>query len=41
MFMISWYSAIISIVLLLLLYVYIDKRSSDKDWGDSIEGMKA
>ena len=41
MFMISWYSAIMAIVLLILLYVYIDKRSADKDWGDSIEGMKA
>ena len=41
MFMISWYSALIAIFLLLLLYYYIDKRNSDKNWGDSIEGMKA
>ncbi len=41
MFMISWYSALLAIVMLLLLYVYIDKHSADKDWGDSIEGMKA
>ena len=41
MFMISWYSALMAIVLLILLYVYIDKKSAAKDWGDSIEGMKA
>lgn len=41
MFMISWYSALISIVFLLILYYCIDKNNSDKNWGDSIEGMKA
>lgn len=41
MIMISWYYAIISIVIAMFLYGYIDKRTKERDWGDGMEGMRA
>jgi len=39
--MISWYYAIISVVIAVALYAYIDKRTKEWDWGDGMEGMRA
>jgi len=39
--MISWYYAIISVVIAVALYAYIDKRTKERDWGDGMEGMWA
>ena len=41
MIMISWYYAIISVVIAVGLYAYIDKRTKERDWGDGMEGMRA
>lgn len=41
MIMISWYYAIISVVIAVALYAYIDKRTKEWDWGDGMEGMRA
>jgi len=41
MIMISWYYAIVSVVLAMGLYGYIDKRTKEWDWGDGLEGMWA
>lgn len=39
--MISWFWAIISTMIALALYGYIDKRTKERDWGDGMEGMRA
>jgi len=39
--MISWYYAIISVIIAVALYAYIDKRTKERDWGDGMEGMRA
>ena len=41
MIMISWDSAIMPNCSSYFAHVYTDKRSAEKDWGDSIEGMKS
>ena len=41
MVMISWWASLSAIVGGMVIYVYLDKKSQEKNWGDGIEGMRA
>lgn len=41
MLIISWWASLCAIIGALLLYVYLDKKSLEKNWGDGVEGMRA
>ena len=41
MILTSWWAALTSIVLALVLYAHIEKNAHERDWGDGIEGMRA
>lgn len=41
MIMTSWYFALATVILVGVLYAYIEKRTKERDWGDGIVGMRA
>ena len=41
MVIISWWASLSCICGALVVYAYFDKKSSEKDWGDGVEGMRA
>ena len=41
MIIISWWASLASIVGSMVIYVYLDRKSQEKNWGDGIEGMRA
>jgi hypothetical protein len=38
--MISWWASLATITGSMVTYVYLDKKSQEKNWGDGIEGMR-
>ena len=41
MVMISWWASLSAITGGMVVYVYLDRKSQEKNWGDGIEGMRA
>jgi potassium/chloride transporter 4/5/6 len=39
MFMISWYYALVAVIIALVLYKYIQFRGAEKEWGDGLRGL--
>ena len=40
MFATYWYYAIVTVVLCLAIYKYVEYRGAEKEWGDGIRGLK-